>query len=86
MKILAFLALAVLKVVVVVVLIEFALLAIVCFFVRKKSGDNNDKEVCVGCWEDTGYDKSVPIDKRRYYVEGMGQLCDKCGLVFFSRK
>ena len=35
-------------------------------------------EKCVMCGTDTGVAINAPIDFRDYYIEGAGQLCDKC--------
>ncbi len=36
------------------------------------------KEKCVICFDETPYIKNIPIHERRYYVEGAGQLCERC--------
>ncbi len=36
------------------------------------------KDSCVRCGNPTPYDESVPIDQRKFYVEGSGQLCEEC--------
>lgn len=38
------------------------------------------KECCVRCGAETEYLISTPIDLRRWYVEGSGQLCEECWL------
>jgi len=38
-----------------------------------------EKEKCVVCGAQTDVPKDMHIDFRKYYVEGVGQLCDKCG-------
>ena len=35
-------------------------------------------ERCVMCDAKTKYTSQVPIIQRNYYVEGAGQLCEKC--------
>lgn len=35
-------------------------------------------ERCVLCWELTDVPKDTPVNRRRYYLEGQGQLCAKC--------
>lgn len=35
-------------------------------------------ERCVMCDAETKYMSQVPIIQRNYYVEGAGQLCEKC--------
>ncbi len=37
-----------------------------------------ERELCVSCWKPTGYYKDTPIDQRRNYLEGAGQLCEEC--------
>jgi len=37
-----------------------------------------EKEMCVSCWKQTEYEVNTPIDQRRNYLEGAGQLCEKC--------
>ena len=38
----------------------------------------NEIELCVICGEKTNYTRGTHIDFRSGYVEGAGQLCDKC--------
>ena len=35
-------------------------------------------ELCIRCGKPTPYDIQTPINVRRYYIEGSGQLCEKC--------
>jgi len=35
-------------------------------------------ELCIRCNKPTPYHPNTPITLRRYYVEGSGQLCEKC--------
>jgi len=35
-------------------------------------------EICVACGEVTEYLRSIPIELRAGYVEGVGQLCTEC--------
>lgn len=37
-----------------------------------------EKETCVRCGKETEYDISTPIEVRRWYVEGAGQMCEDC--------
>lgn len=39
-------------------------------------------EVCVNCGVITDVPKSMPIELRKNYIEGIGQLCDKCRSIF----
>lgn len=39
---------------------------------------NHEKEKCVVCHKTLDIDKSMPIDKRKYYIKGAGQLCERC--------
>lgn len=36
------------------------------------------KERCVRCGAKTEYDVNTPIEVRRYFIEGSGQLCQPC--------
>ena len=36
------------------------------------------KEKCIRCGVETEYDVSSPVTVRRWYIEGSGQLCEKC--------
>ena len=36
------------------------------------------KDCCVSCGVETAYDISTHVDMRNGYVEGLGQLCNKC--------
>jgi hypothetical protein len=35
-------------------------------------------DLCVVCHTDTDYEKNQNINERNHYVEGAGQLCEKC--------
>ena len=37
-----------------------------------------ETEICVSCGGDTPYDFFDNIKDRMWYVEGSGQLCEKC--------
>lgn len=36
-------------------------------------------DLCVACGKDTGIPKETPVDLRKSYIEGAGQLCHDCG-------
>ena len=36
------------------------------------------RELCIRCGKPTLYHPNTPITLRRYFVEGAGQLCEKC--------
>ena len=38
----------------------------------------NENDKCVLCASRTEYTLTTPIDMRKYYIEGCGQLCKKC--------
>lgn len=38
----------------------------------------SEKEDCVLCGDPTPYNKQTPVDRRKYYVRGAGQLCGTC--------
>ncbi len=35
-------------------------------------------EICILCGIDTKIDYDTPIERRRYYINGCGQLCRDC--------
>jgi hypothetical protein len=35
-------------------------------------------ELCIRCGKETEYGVSAPVHMRKYYIEGSGQLCEKC--------
>lgn len=51
---------------------------------RKTTKIGEEKEICIraSCGAETAYSRDTPIDRRHHYVEGAGQLCDKCGEEF----
>ena len=44
------------------------------------------KDKCIFCGEQTKYTFSTPISQRLYYIEGAGQLCQKCYNGLFIKK
>lgn len=34
-----------------------------------------EMERCVLCWRETDVPKDTPVSRRKYYLEGQGQLC-----------
>ncbi|NLL34308.1 MAG: hypothetical protein GX257_03230 [Clostridiales bacterium] len=36
------------------------------------------KEICIRCGKPTPYDINYPVDQRKYYIDGSGQLCPHC--------
>ena len=49
---------------------------------KKEKEKIEEKEKCVICGKETEYVFSIPIQKRKYYVVGFGQLCEDCGREF----
>ena len=45
-----------------------------------------DKEKCVVCGALTDYSTETPIGGRAYYIEGAGQLCQKCYYEIYLKK
>lgn len=45
---------------------------------RETQEDQSMNEICVRCGKETEYDINTPIEVRRWYVEGAGQLCEDC--------
>ena len=39
------------------------------------------KDKCIVCWNETEYEEDTPIQERHFYIEGCGQLCEKCYLA-----
>lgn len=71
------------EIVVSVVIIVFLLIPHVVLRDRKEKTTKvgEEKEFCVraSCGAETSYRRGTPVDRRNYYVDGAGQLCDKCG-------
>lgn len=45
---------------------------------EKENPDSIKSEKCILCGKDTGIPFNEPIDKRKYYIRGSGQLCGNC--------
>lgn len=47
---------------------------------RDQSGDARSErmERCVLCWRMTDVPKTMPVARRKGYIEGAGQLCKSC--------
>ena len=45
---------------------------------KQQSTVSGEMERCVLCWRETDVPKDTPVSRRRYYLEGQGQLCAKC--------
>jgi len=43
----------------------------------------DQKELCIRCNKPTPYHPNTPITFRRYYIEGSGQLCEKCYFTLY---
>jgi hypothetical protein len=43
-----------------------------------------ETEKCISCNADTSVLVDEHIDNRKYYVEGAGQLCEKCWKEVYS--
>lgn len=46
----------------------------------------NEMEICVSCGKETNVLKNQHIDLRKYYVEGVGQLCKECYKKIYSKE
>ena len=60
-------------------------------FKRKTRRDRDakkkeEKDRCVSCGRETEYGKEVHINLRKYYIEGAGQLCEKCYRRIYERR
>ena len=45
---------------------------------EKENPDSIKSEKCILCGKNAGIPFNEPIDKRKYYIRGSGQLCDNC--------
>lgn len=45
---------------------------------EKETPDNIKTEKCILCGKDTGIPFNEPIDGRKYFIDGCGQLCEDC--------
>ena len=43
-----------------------------------KDTNANTIEKCVSCGKETPYLKSTPIQQRKFYIVGVGQVCYEC--------
>ena len=50
----------------------------------EKNGVQTD--LCVLCHGNTGVPTRTPVQSRRYYVEGAGQLCAQCYRELYARQ
>jgi hypothetical protein len=42
------------------------------------------KEICIICDQRTLIDVDTDIDLRDFYIEGAGQLCNRCGIEYLK--
>ena len=47
---------------------------------------NEEQDLCILCGEETGYARSTPVDMRKHYVDGAGQLCPECDVLVFEKE
>ncbi len=47
--------------------------------------DSGDYENCVICNRKTKVKKATNVDKRRFYIDGVGQLCSECYFNVYSK-
>ena len=45
-----------------------------------------ETERCILCGNDTGVSVNLPADARKYYINGVGQLCEDCYIKVNARK
>ena len=45
---------------------------------KRENRKREKKDCCVSCGAETEYSKETHVNLRKYYVEGAGQLCEKC--------
>ena len=48
--------------------------------------NQNMHEICARCGKETEYDINIPLEARRWYVEGSGQLCEDCWYKLWPRR
>lgn len=53
---------------------------------NEQNRDDNIREICVSCGNETEYMFSTPINKRQHYIEGAGQLCPQCYYDIYVKK
>ncbi len=46
----------------------------------------NEMETCVLCGKTTEVPRNLSVEKREFYVEGAGQLCQSCYYELYIRK
>jgi len=46
--------------------------------IQPKLNNYGDIEKCVICGGDTPYTINTPINDREFYIDGLGQVCQKC--------
>ena len=47
---------------------------------------NNETEFCVQCGTETQYKKRDSVDYRIGYIDGAGQLCNKCQKIYNNQR
>jgi hypothetical protein len=45
-----------------------------------------ETETCISCNKETHVPINLNIELREYYIEGAGQLCEKCYNKIYSKK
>lgn len=45
-----------------------------------------EEENCVLCWRKVNIEVNTPIDQRRYYIVGVGQLCVGCSAKIYPEE
>lgn len=53
---------------------------------EKENPDSIKSEKCILCGKDTGIPFNEPIDKRKYYIRGSGQLCGNCYYALYIQR
>lgn len=44
------------------------------------------KELCIRCGKETEYDVHTPVNIRRFYIDGSGQLCEECWRELYEKE
>ena len=63
--------------------VDFAVCLLVYLVAKSRNKTvvyDSGKEICAvpSCGRETNYRKDSPISERLHYIEGAGQLCDRC--------
>lgn len=55
-------------------------------FIQRQIHKHELYEECISCKDVTGVPKALDVQKRLYYIEGVGQLCRDCWETLYPKK